>query len=303
MKTYYNNNSKKIILVLLAMVTLLSDSCSKKEPYQEEVLSVILISQNVTTFLGQDGSIETEVTGGLPPYSYIWSNGETTKAIQGLPAGDYSVTVIDAADSTVTESVNITQPVPANVIMDIEGNFYTTVQIGEQTWMQQNLRVTLAPDGSGIESNIYIIDGIPVNEETYGRLYTWDVAMNGSTVENSQGICPDGWHIPSDEEWKELEIHLGMTRQEADMTNTWRGYGAGTKLAQGGESGYEALFAGRRTNYGTYSLFGSYEYMWTSTEFGQNAWRRCLEKGVSTVGRWNTFPKTYGFSVRCVKDK
>ena len=118
----------------------------------------------------------------------------------------------------------------------------------EQTWMQQNLRVTLAPDGSGIESNIYIIDGIPVNEETYGRLYTWDVAMNGSTVENSQGICPDGWHIPSDEEWKELEIHLGMTRQEADMTNTWRGYGAGTKLAQGGESGYEALFAGRRTN-------------------------------------------------------
>ena len=81
MKTYYNNNSKKIILVLLAMVTLLSDSCSKKEPYQEEVLSVILISQNVTTFLGQDGSIETEVTGGPPPQLYLVKR-ETTKAIQ-----------------------------------------------------------------------------------------------------------------------------------------------------------------------------------------------------------------------------
>lgn len=301
MKTQYNNNCLKIILVLLAMVVLLSVSCSKKEPYKEEALSVILISQNVTTFLGHDGSIETEVSGGLPPYSFIWSNGETTKDIQGLPAGTYSVTVTDDCDSTVTESIKITQPIPANVIMDIEGNFYTTVQIGEQTWMQQNLRVEFTPDSSGIESFLY--DNNPDYEETYGRFYTWDVAMNGSTAENSQGICPDGWHIPSDEEWKELEIHLGMTRQEADMTNTWRGSGAGTKLAQGGESGYEALFAGRRTNYGTYSLFGSYEYMWTSTEYGQYAWRRCLEKGVSTVGRWNTFPKTYGFSVRCVKDK
>jgi uncharacterized protein (TIGR02145 family) len=283
------------------MVTLLSYSCSKKEPNQEEALSVILISQNVTTFLGQDGSIETEVTGGLPPYSFIWSNGETTEDIQGLPAGTYSVTVTDDCDSTVTESIKITQPIPADVIMDIEGNFYTTVKIGEQTWMQQNLRVEFTPDSSGIVSFLY--DNNPDYEETYGRLYSWDVAMNGSTAENSQGICPDGWHIPSDEEWKELEIHLGMTRQEADMTNTWRGYGAGTKLAQGGESGYDALFAGRRTNYGTYSLLGSYEYMWASTEYGQYAWRRCLEKGVSTVGRWNTFPKTYGFSVRCVKDK
>ena len=179
---------------------LMSSSCSKKEPAQDEPLSVVLVANNVTEFLGNDGSAEARASGGLQPYSYSWSNGETTKAIRGLPAGDYSVTVIDAADSTVTESVNITQPVPANVITDIEGNFYTTVQIGEQTWMQQNLRVTLAPDGSGIDSYIYTIDGIPVNEETYGRLYTWDVAMNGSTVENSQGICPDGWHIPSDEE-------------------------------------------------------------------------------------------------------
>lgn len=225
MKTQYNINCLKIILVLVAMAAMLSVSCSKKEPYKEEALSVILISQNVTTFLGQDGSIETEVTGGLPPYSFIWSNGETTKDIQGLPAGTYCVTVTDDCDSTVTESIKITQPIPANVIMDIEGNFYTTVQIGEQTWMQQNLRVALAPDSSEIES--FISDNNPDNEETYGRLYTWDVAMNGSTAENSQGICPDGWHIPSDEEWKELEIHLGMTRQEADMTNEWRGNGVG----------------------------------------------------------------------------
>jgi len=126
--------------------------------------------------------------------------------------------------------------------------------------------------------------------------------MNGSTAEKKQGICPVGWHIPSDEEWKTLEMYLGMTRQEADMSNTWRGQGVGTKLGKGGESGYEAIYAGRMTSYGTYSLLNQYEYVWTSTESGQDAWRRCLEKGVSTVGRWNTFPKTYAFSVRCIKD-
>jgi len=97
-------------------------------------------------------------------------------------------------------------------------------------------------------------------------------------------------------------MFLGMTQQEADMTNTWRGSGVGTLLAKGGGSGYEALFAGRMTSYGTFSLLNQYEYVWTSTEYGDNAWRRCLESGVSTSGRWNTFPKTYGFSVRCVKD-
>jgi len=93
-----------------------------------------------------------------------------------------------------------------------------------------------------------------------------------------------------------------MTRQEADMSNTWRGQGVGTKLRKGGESGYEAVYAGRRTDYGTYSLLNQYEYIWTSTGSGQNAWRRCLDIGVSTVGRWNTFPKTYAFSIRCIKD-
>lgn len=86
------------------------------------------------------------------------------------------------------------------------------------------------------------------------------------------------------------------------MANTWRGAGVGTKLGKGGDSGYEALYSGRRTNFGSYSLLNMYEYVWTSTEAGANAWRRCLEAGVSTVGRWDTFPKNYAFSVRCVKD-
>ncbi len=288
------------IFCILAFPVLFHRCSGDSEPELTEALSVELITHDVTTFRGSDGSVEAVVTGGTVPYSYSWSNGETTKDIENLTAGVYSLVVKDAVDSTATAKTKINQPIPENAVIDVEGNIYTTVKIGEQIWMQENLRVSVAPDSSEITSWLYNDD--PQNEEKFGRLYTWHVAMNGSTSEKAQGICPAGWHIPSDGEWKILEMYLGMTQQEADLANTWRGSGVGTKLGKGGESGYEAVYAGRRTNYGSYSLLNLYEYVWTSTESGSNAWRRCLEAGVSTVGRWNTFPKDYAFSVRCVKD-
>ncbi len=289
-----------IVICSLAFPVLFYQCSGERDPELPEALSVELIAHDVTTFRGSDGSVEAVVKGGTAPYSYSWSNGETTKDILHLTAGVYSVVVKDAIDSTAAAAAKINQPIPENTVTDKEGNIYITVKIGEQIWMQENLRVSVAPDSSGITSYLYNDD--PENEETFGRLYTWDVAMNGSTNEKAQGICPVGWHIPSDGEWKTLEMFLGMTQQEADMANTWRGAGVGTKLGKGGDSGYEALYAGRRTNFGSYSLLNLYEYVWTSTQSGENAWRRCLETGVSTVGRWDTFPKNYAFSVRCVKD-
>lgn len=123
-------------------------------------------------------------------------------------------------------------------------------------------------------------------------------AANPSTA---RGICPAGWHLPSDDEVKTLEIHLGMTQAQADMTNAWRGDGVGTMLLLGGSSGYDALLSG--IWFGSYfTLLGQYEYVHTSTEYGSYAWRRCLRNTTTDVGRWNTFPKSYGLSVRCVLD-
>jgi uncharacterized protein (TIGR02145 family) len=170
--------------------------------------------------------------------------------------------------------------------------------------MKENLRVTHAPDGDTIVS--YCYDNDTAYAHTYGWLYTWDAAMNGSVFESAQGICPDGWHIPSDDEWKVLEIYLGMSQEEADMENEWRGTGVGAKLRKGGSSGYEALYSGGRSFTGRYSYLGENEYIWTSTEYSANpfyAWRRCLRTTTDEVGRWNTFQKTYAFSVRCVKDE
>jgi uncharacterized protein (TIGR02145 family) len=164
--------------------------------------------------------------------------------------------------------------------------------------------VTRQTDNGVVEKHCYGDD--PANCAAYGGLYEWDEMMDygpsdSGNPSTTQGICPPGWHVPSDEEWKVLEVFLGMTTTEADMVNGWRGVGVGTALLAGGSSGYEALLSGRNAS-GVFDLLGLNEYMYTSTEYGTNAWRRCLASGATTVGRWNTFPKGWGLSVRCVLD-
>ena len=252
--------------------------------------------KNPTASGENNGSIYSSVEGGYPPFTWEWSNGATTKDIENATADTYIITVTDSLGRVLCDTITLTCGVT-----DIEGNVYNTVRIGDQIWLKENLRVKLAPDSSEITS--YVYDDDPANEAVYGRLYTWDEAMNHSTQEKAQGICPDGWHIPGDEEFKKLEMYLGMTSEEADLSNTWRGAGIGTMLKYGGSSGFDILLSGRRAGNGSFSLLDRVEYLWTSTEYTNNfAWRRCFDKFANDVGRWNTFPKNYAFSVRCIKD-
>ena len=129
-----------------------------------------------------------------------------------------------------------------------------------------------------------------------------------------QGVCPSGWHLPSDAEWKELEIHLGMSQSEADQS-LWRGTDEGEKLKETGtshwnspntgatnSSGFTALPGGSRNSSGSFSVVGSSANFWTATEHsGSGAWRRFLRSGYGGVGRIGHV-KIYGFSVRCVGD-
>ncbi len=299
------NKSYKVLIIkktawvlFLSLAVLLFLSCENEESVPPLELTAEI--KHVSEYGGSDGSIKLTVTGGLEPYAFLWSTGDTTKDLTGIQAGIYNVAVTDQAPQSVTDTFVVTQPALEGV-MDVVGNIYNIIEIGEQTWIQENLRVTHTPDGSAISGYAYIDNEDSIAK--YGLLYTWDVAMNGSKEEGAQGICPDGWHLPSDDEWKQLEKALGMTQAEANMVNTWRGSPVGTMMLDGGESGYEAQLAGRRSSSGGFSLMGRMEYMWTSTEYtGTLAWRRCLDAYSTAVGRWNTFPKSYGFSVRCVKD-
>jgi uncharacterized protein (TIGR02145 family) len=198
-------------------------------------------------------------------------------------------------------------------ILDIrDAKVYPIVKIGQQWWLQENLNTGIRIGGTAsmkdngiIEKYCYNDD--PANCKVYGGLYQWDEMMDYQVSDDgnpghTQGICPAGWHLPSDQEWQELEISLGMSQAEAAMVNVWRGTDQGTQLMKGGSSGYNALLSGRRYYTGSFSLINSYEYIWTSAEDGSNAWRRCLREGSADIGRWNTFPKSCGFSVRCLRD-
>ena len=140
----------------------------------------------------------------------------------------------------------------SDTVTDVDGYVYRTVTIGSQTWMAENLRVTCDPSGNPITS--YFYDDDPANGARYGRLYTWDVAMNGSTAEGAQGICPDGWHIPTDAEWYELFNHLDGEAL------------AGAHLKPGGSTGFDALLAGGADFRGNYVYMGEFALFWSSTE-------------------------------------
>ena len=143
------------------------------------------------------------------------------------------------------------------------------------------------------------------NADTYGCLYNW------YAVDDSRNIAPEGWHVPTNEEWKELEIDIGMSQSQAESTR-WRGTDEGDKLKStngwnnGGNGtedyGFSALPGGFRSINGLYNRMGYNAYFWSAFEDNSsNAWDRYLYYGSSDVGRDN-YDKRYGFSVRCVRD-
>ena len=180
---------------------------------------------------------------------------------------------------------------------------YGTVEIGNQCWMSENLNYTPS------SSNSWCYDNIPANCTTYGRLYDWNTASNNTSSSTNpsgvQGVCPTDWHLPSDAEWKELEMELGMSQAEADNTGG-RGTNEGEQLktsSWGGNnsSGFTALPGGKRGTNGSFHYEGSDVTWWSATESGNDVWRRGLTSSQSDVYRF-TDVKGLGYSVRCLKD-
>ena len=196
---------------------------------------------------------------------------------------------------------------------------YTTVQIGTQCWMAENLNIGTMINGNLNQTNNgtiekYCYSNNTGNCKTYGGLYQWDEMMQYVTTEGVQGICPTGWHLPTDDEWKTMEMYLGMTQAQADGTG-YRGTDEGGKLKETGtthwispntgatnSSGFTALPGGNRYSYGSFLYLGDFGYWWSSSEYsGTDAWFRGLGYNYSQVDR-NNSSKAYGFSVRCLKD-
>ena len=221
---------------------------------------------------------------------------------------------------------NISIDIKVNrTVSDQDGSIYKTIKIGDQWWMMENLKVTHYRNGDPIENvtdNMLWMslttgawcayDNDLTNAENYGLLYNWH------TVNDFRNIAPEGWHIPSDEEWKQLEMHMGMSRDDADDI-FWRGTNEGSKLTgnaalwengdlknnvEFGASGFSALPGGYRYYFNSryFQFLGYHAYFWSSTEYnGSRACARYLTYNDSSVGR-NYYNKENGFSVRCIRD-
>jgi uncharacterized protein (TIGR02145 family) len=207
-------------------------------------------------------------------------------------------------------------------VMDIDGNSYRTISIGSQVWMAENLRTTKYSNGlpidlvsddmiwTGLTTGAYCwYENAEENKGVYGALYNWYAVETGN-------LCPEGWHVPTEDDWKQLEIELGLTIEEIDSWG-WRGVNQGSKLAgnadlwQNGElksdaefslSGFNALPSGHRSQSGYFQIAGRNAAFWSSTEESDgNAYDRRLYFDSSQIGR-DFFDKKSGFSVRCIKD-
>ncbi len=209
-----------------------------------------------------------------------------------------------------------------DVVTDGDGNEYHTIQIGEQVWMTQNLRTAHYTNGDSIPNVMDSREWATLShgawayynnddyfESEYGKLYNWHA------VSDPRGLCPEGWRVPSHEDWKTLELFLGMP--EADLERTgirgreeriggrlkstgaqhWRAPNEGA----GNESGFGGLPGGNRTEAGEFYGIGHVGLWWTSTEAGTGmAWMRMLSHDSPYVNLLYA-DKQFGFSVRCVQ--
>ena len=202
-----------------------------------------------------------------------------------------------------------------------QGYDYATVLIGDQCWFAENLRNENYENGDAIPAglsdsewtsttsgatavygegsslcNTYTPDGDACDEtwslNEYGRLYNW------YAVDDSRGLCPSGWHVPTDGEWIVMaDVLGGQSGAGSQMKTTygWNNGGNGTN-----SSGFSGLPGGARYNSGYFSYAGYYGYWWSFSPSGSNAWARGLDDSES-VYRNDSNPRN-GFSVRCVRD-
>jgi uncharacterized protein (TIGR02145 family) len=223
-------------------------------------------------------------------------------------------TDIQLGSSTVTPN----DPCGSNIIDPRDGQTYATVQIGTQCWMAENLNIGKMINSSfnqlnndTIEKYCYDNDSTYCNE--YGALYQWNEMMDYTTAQGARGICPPGWHIPTDNEWKTMEMYLGMSQTEADKMN-FRGTDEGGKLKETGTThwvnpigatnttGFTALGSGMRNTNSLFTGLKQDAFFWTTADnSGDQAIYRQLVRYNAKIAR-NYANKYLGYSIRCIKD-
>jgi uncharacterized protein (TIGR02145 family) len=253
------------------------------------------------------------------------------KSFTGTTTVPTPVNATDAATKAYVDAllqiINQLESQPG-LVKDVDGNLYTTIKIGTQVWMGENLKTTKYNNGTAIPlvtentawANLitpgycWYSNNEASYKDTYGALYNWYTVNTGN-------LCPAGWHVPTDAEWTTLENYLIVNGFNYDGTTTGNKIAKALASTSGWTSssttgavgntdypskrnatGYTALPCGNRSNSGAFSGPGSECNWWSATEYdASNAWYRNLVYSYSDVYRGNYFKKL-GFSVRCIRE-
>ena len=313
-----------------------------RQPYANHQLEVGVWETNgtfvpVDTFNNSTANVEHVVCD----FSAYTGNGHRIAFRNTLNDGTSTSYSYNYLDDIVLRRMpaNDAKPCPnVPTVTDIDGNVYNTVQIGEQCWMKENLRTTRFADGveiplltssSNTDAYRYIPNNDPNTVAEYGYLYNWSAVMHGANASDAnpsgvQGICPAGWHVPSDAEWSQLTNYVssqtvygcgndnnaivralsasaGWLYDEQYSNECGPAYNLGANNA----TGFNALPAGYYECYygsGYGYAFGSSTYFWTSSVSPSNLWAaRVYNFGrSSTAVNSGTLYEYYGESIRCV---
>jgi uncharacterized protein (TIGR02145 family) len=348
---------KRIIQTGIIILLVSLSACKKIEPENTLVVTtgeIEIFSEGIYVFNGTITGIGSEA---ITEHGFCWSESinpvtdeNSIRLGKRNSDGSFSHMVFDVSANTTyyvrafaiagsvtyygEEKSFTTSGTLVPKIIDIDQNIYYAVKIGDQTWMDGNLKATRYADGSAIPRvedrlvwfsfSLYTVaycwyDNYGAIGATYGVLYTWPAAMKINSSDdikpgNVQGVCPDGWHLPGDDEWKQLEMYLGMSQAEVELED-WRGTDQGGRLKYNGpqqwqspntgatnESSFSALPAGWRDGAGYFKNLGTATRFWSSSKRGDYAWVRQIDYNSSQIYR-GTKGLYEGISVRCVKDK
>jgi uncharacterized protein (TIGR02145 family) len=285
------------------------DSVSILQPYP------LRLKDSVRHITGENesGKVFVKVKGGIPPYNFRWNTGDTTKNLKQAKNGVYSVTIEDDRGCRI-ESKNIFVYKIMEDPRDTQS--YKVITIGDQVWMAENLNVgkKISPIQRSTDNDLiekYCYNNNSSNCNLMGGLYTWKEAMQYSKSpvkkdESVQGICPDGWHIPTEKEWQRLAENLGgemMAGNKMKNLRYWEQPNVKNKnQVQLNITGFAALPAGRIDVSGESHFKGTSTSFWSASKTdADKAWHRTITARGAGLYKDASFTKQK-YSVRCIKD-
>ena len=260
------------------------------------------LNTNAFNYLNTDANFWTTTSGGAPTdvyyggasYALNSSIGGQTYKVEGL-------SVRCVRDSLINSC-------PDLPIVTFQGKTYNTVKIGDQCWFRENLDVgtqvsnTVTQSQNGTVEK-YCYNNIASNCDRYGALYQWGELMNYSTTPGAQGLCPDGWHVPTDTEWATLVTYLGgSSTAGGKMKEATFAHWLSPNVGATNISGMTILPSGYSAAPGGFGGIGRYGQYLTSTQYSSTvAWMISFPYAAENLSVLQNFKTTAG-AVRCLKN-